>query len=158
MCTISAARETGSQVFSTSDTARVPGPGKADLADTTEMRQPPEKAFTDSLAGRQDSGRFERLNATFTMHPRRTEGPPILRQRWAQVGIMALTSGLLAYFLRREADNAYSKYLSADRPETMNHYFNRAVLYDKVSSGLFIFCEINFSFSMWLSVRRVAND
>jgi hypothetical protein len=128
------------------------------LADTAAIRQASQGASADSLKSRLNGERPEPLMQTFQMQLPRTRGVSIFRQRWAQIGLVALASGLLAYTLRMEADEAYSKYLSADHPESMNHYFNRAVFYDKVSSGLFIFCEINFSISMWLSVRHVAHD
>jgi hypothetical protein len=128
------------------------------LTDSTGIRPAEAGAPADSLTVHRNFEQLDLLKETFEMQLPRTRGVSIFRQRWAQIGLVALASGLLAYTLRMEADEAYSKYLSADHPESMNHYFNRAVFYDKVSSGLFIFCEINFSISMWLSVRHVAHN
>jgi hypothetical protein len=152
------ARETGRRFYLSFDRMLMRVPVGLVLTDTTGIRQASQGTLADSLKSHRHVERPEALTQTFQMQLPRTKGVSIFRQRWAQIGLVALASGLLAYMLRMEADEAYSKYLSADHPESMNHYFNRAVFYDKVSSGLFIFCEINFSISMWLSVRHVAHD
>ncbi|MFC1569838.1 hypothetical protein ACFL4L_06350 [bacterium] len=111
----------------------------SDSKDSTQM-----VAQSDPLGG---------IGKCFSMAPVQPSRPEFFKKGWVKVGLVALATGVAGYMLRKEADRAYSSYISANSLESMNHYFDRAVLYDKLSSGFYIVCEFNVCFAMWMSVR-----
>ena len=115
-----------------------------------DMEQAADRMDRDSLAVTLPS---EFAGQFFFMEPVQKPGTEFFKKPWVKIGLAALITGAAGYLFRKEADRAYASYMSADSPDSMNHYFHRAVMYDKVSSGCYIVCELNVCLAMWLSVR-----
>ncbi|MBN1782348.1 hypothetical protein JW948_14535 [bacterium] len=113
----------------------------------------PDSAGTGSALWRNFSPQTDSV-MMFRMSPVRTARPALLGQTWFRVGLVALGTGLAGYLMRKEADRSYDRYLNADSPAAMNRHFDRALRYDRISSGLYMICELNVCFSMWLGIRN----
>jgi hypothetical protein len=71
---------------------------------------------------------------------------------WA-AGLISLSTGIAGYVFKHLAEQSYDRYLEAGHPAEMNKYYDRAVLYDQISGGCYIACEVHFGLALYFSIR-----
>ena len=87
----------------------------------------------------------------YTLHHSDT---PVFRSRnlWITF-LLSVSSGIAGYVFKSLAEQSYDKYLEAGHPDTMNRYFDRATLYDRISGACYVVCEVNFGLVIYFSIR-----
>ena len=65
-----------------------------------------------------------------------------------------LVSGAMAFYFKSEADGAYDKYLRAGNPDDMNHYYDRARLYDRWTGAAFASLQLDLGLTIFILLRK----
>lgn len=80
---------------------------------------------------------------------------PVFRSRKIVVtGLIFLTSGIAGYAFKHLAEKSYDRYLEASQPAGMDRHYKRAVLFDRISGGCYIVCEVHFGLALFFTVRE----
>ena len=66
--------------------------------------------------------------------------------------ILAVGSGLVAYWAKREADDAYQAYLGAASVRRQRKLFRRAERYDRIAGAAFLGMEAGLAITIYLAV------
>lgn len=72
-------------------------------------------------------------------------------------GAIALGGGIAGYVFKRLAENSYDRYLVAGHPSDMDTYYDRAILFDRISGLCYVTCEINFCAALFFSIRKAGS-
>jgi hypothetical protein len=68
---------------------------------------------------------------------------------------LSVASGLGSVLLKREADEAYERYLVTGDPVAREHYFDRAEKYDRYYSAAFAAFEVSFAVSFYGFLKSI---
>ena len=66
--------------------------------------------------------------------------------------ILSVGSGLVAYWTKREADDAYQAYLAAASVGRQRKLFRRAERYDRIAGAAFLGMEAGLAITIYLAV------
>lgn len=72
--------------------------------------------------------------------------------------ILAVGSGLLAYWSKREADGAYAGYLAAASVRRQRRLFQRAERYDRIAGAAFLGMEAGLAITIYLALFTPTSD
>ncbi len=79
--------------------------------------------------------------------------PPSRRMFWAALGLAA-TSGALAFYFRKKADDKYDRYLKTGAPRSFNAYYDDARKFDRYTAVSFATFQVSFAVSFYLFLKR----
>lgn len=67
---------------------------------------------------------------------------------------LMLSFGALSYYLDREADDNYSRYLETGDLDKMDDYYNKAKRYDRLKGVSYIGVEVGFFINVWSLLKE----
>lgn len=113
----------------------------------------------DSLEFDISPGEFKRISLPHTA-PASMSSPEQDKGLWLghngklafSSALIAVSSGVGAYFAKKTADRNYERYLNSGDPEKMNHYFKRAERYDRIASGMWALSEIGLVVTFYFAI------